>query len=71
LAYLGKGPTLESKRQGRDPEIFNIGRDSMLWKGDKPGNLMREFSTHIMKILINFPVKMGVFPFARDVDLRS
>jgi len=65
-------PALESKRQGRDPEIFNIGRDSMLWEANKPGKaLMKEFSTHVMKNLINFPVKMGVFPFMRDVDLRS
>ena len=44
----------------------------MLWKGDKLGKaLMKEFSIHVMKNLINFPVKMGVFPFMRDVDLRS
>jgi len=37
-------PALASIREGRDPEIFNIGRDSILWKGDKPGKaLMKEF----------------------------
>ena len=65
-------PALEPKRRGRDPEIFNIGRDSMLWKGDKPGKaLMKEFSVHVMKNLINFPIRLGVFPFTRDNDLRS
>ena len=44
----------------------------MLWKGEKLGKaLMKEFSTHVMRNLINFPVKMGVFPFMRDADLRS
>jgi len=44
----------------------------MLWKGDKPGKaLMKEFSTHVMKYWINFPVKIGVFPFTRNPDLRS
>ena len=57
---------------GRDPEIFNIGRDSMRWKGEKPGKaLMKEFSIYVMKNLINFPLKIGVFPFTRDNDLRS
>jgi len=32
---------------------------------------MKEFSLHVMKDLINFPVKMGVFAFTRDDDLRS
>jgi len=65
-------PALASVRHGRDPEIFNIGRESALWKGDKPGKaLMKEFSGHVMKNLINFPVRLGVFPFTRDGDLRS
>ena len=65
-------PALASIRHGRDPEIFNIGRESTLWKGDKPGKeLMKEFSGHVMKNLITFPVRLGVFPFTRDGDLRS
>jgi len=44
----------------------------MLWKGDKLGEaLMKEFSGHVMKNLINFPVRLGVFPLTRDGDLRS
>jgi len=44
----------------------------MLWKGYKPGKaLMKEFSMHVMKNLINFLVKMGVFPVTREADLRS
>jgi len=66
-------PALASPfRHGKDPEIFNIGRESMLWKEDKPGQaLMKELSGHVMKNLINFPVRLGVFPFMRDGDLRS
>jgi len=54
----------------RDSEIFNIGRDSMLWKGDKQGKaLIKEFFTHVVKKLINFPVQIQVLPLMRDVDL--
>jgi len=31
---------------------------------------MKEFSGHVMKNLIIFPVRLGVFPFTRDGDLR-
>ena len=31
---------------------------------------MKEFSIHIMRYLINFSVKMEVFPFTRDGDVR-
>jgi len=65
-------PVLASVRHGRDSVIFNIDTEPMLWKGDKPGKaLMKEFSGHVMKNLINFPVRLEVFPFTRDGDLRS
>jgi len=64
--------TLSEGRKGVDPEVFNIAQDSGLWKDDKGGKaLVKELSSFISKYFINFPVKLGRFPFTRGSALDS
>jgi hypothetical protein len=64
-------PALAEFRIGQDPEMFNIAPQSALWEENKGGELVKKFSSFVTKHIINFPVKRGVFPFTKEIDLRS
>jgi len=53
-------------------QAFNVAPDSGLWKGNQKGmKLLNEVLSYVMRNRINFPVKMGGFPFMRNAQLTS
>ena len=63
---------LEHARRGLDPDAFDVSEGSKLWKCDKAGRkLMGVFSSFVMKHRLNFPIRLGVFPFTRGSNLGS
>lgn len=70
--WLVKCPALARARLGKLYGTFDIEPDSELWKNTKKGKgLMKDFSDYVFENRINFPVKMGVFPFTRNTNLVS
>lgn len=70
--HIVQCPTLEGDRRGKNIQAFNVAPDSGLWKGNKKGmKLLNEFLSYVMRNRINFPVRMGVFPFTCNAQLTS
>jgi len=65
-----------SRMRGRfrqqNPKALDIAPESPLWKSNKKGmELVRRFSSYVMKNRINFPTKLEFFPFTRNAGLAS
>ena len=72
LSYVVQCPALEGDRRGKNKQAFDISPDSGLWKGTKKGmKLLNVFSSYVLRNRINFPTKMGEFPFTRNAILVS
>ena len=74
MKHITECPALAKARFGRPCGAFDIEPNSELWKDTKKGKgLMKDFSAskYIFENRINFPVRMGVFPFTRNANLAS
>jgi len=64
MPHLVKCRTLEGAQANINPKARDICPESPLWKSNKKGmELVKRFSSYVIKNRINFPTKMGVFPF--------
>jgi len=65
-------PAIAGRGHDLNPNMFDIGPSSALWKSNEKGmRLIRGFSSFIMRNRINFPTKIEVFPFTRHAMLAS
>ena len=72
FADVVKCPTWEGAQANMNPKALDINPESALWKSNKKGmELVKRFSSYVIKNRINFPSKMVVFPFTRNAGLAS
>ena len=65
-------PAISGLRHTLDPKLFDIAPTSDLWKSNEKGmELIKRFSSFILKYRINFPAKGGFFPFTVHANLAS
>jgi len=72
MPHIVKCLAFEGARVNMNPKALDINPESPLWKSNKKGiELVKRFSSYVIKNRINFPTKIEVFPFTRNAGLAS